>query len=91
MLPGVTVRSITRSNGWLVGLGALVSNTERFMTPEEVADVLRVSISQVYTLMRSGQLNAVKIGKRGVWRVSPNALNTYVSALEAAAFERSKV
>ncbi|MSV68424.1 MAG: helix-turn-helix domain-containing protein, partial [Actinobacteria bacterium] len=58
MLLGVTVRSITRSNGWLVGLGALVSNTERFMTPEEVADVLRVSISQVYTLMRSGQLHA---------------------------------
>ncbi|MEI8336436.1 MAG: helix-turn-helix domain-containing protein [Actinomycetes bacterium] len=68
-----------------------MSNTERFMTPEEVADVLRVSISQVYTLMRSGQLNAVKIGKRGVWRVSPSALNTYVSALEAAAFERSQV
>lgn len=63
-------------------------STLRFMTPDEVADVLRVSVSQVYTLMRSGQLTAVKIGRRGVWRVSPEALATYVADLEARARER---
>ena len=68
-----------------------MSDTQRFMTPEEVADVLRVSISQVYTLMRSGQITAVKIGKRGIWRVSINALEEYVSALETAARERLRV
>ena len=68
-----------------------MSDTQRFMTPEEVADVLRVSISQVYTLMRSGQIEAVKIGKRGIWRVSINALEEYVSALETAARERLRV
>ena len=68
-----------------------MSDTQRFMTPEEVADVLRVSISQVYTLMRSGQMEAIKIGKRGIWRVSINALEEYVSALETAARERLRV
>ena len=68
-----------------------MSDTQRFMTPDEVADVLRVSISQVYTLMRSGQLAAVKIGKRGIWRVSLNALEEYVSALETAARQRLRV
>lgn len=72
-------------------MGELMSDTQRFMTPEEVAEVLRISISQVYTLMRSGQLAAVKIGKRGIWRVSINALEEYVSALERAARERLRV
>jgi excisionase family DNA binding protein len=64
--------------------------TPRFMTPDEVADVLRVTVSQVYTLMRSGQLPAVKIGRRGIWRVSPAALAVYVETLEAQSHERAR-
>lgn len=60
----------------------------RFMRPEEVAEELNVTVSQVYTLMRSNQLPAVKIGKRGVWRVSRDALEAYVSDLERRALER---
>lgn len=60
-----------------------MTGTPRFMKPDEVADVLRVSVAQVYTLMRSGQLPAVKIGRRGVWRVSPTALAGYVAELES--------
>ncbi|MFM7617344.1 MAG: helix-turn-helix domain-containing protein [Actinomycetes bacterium] len=65
-----------------------MAETARFMTPDEVADVLRVSVSQVYTLMRSGDLTAVKIGRRGVWRVSPDALAGYITRLERAASTR---
>ena len=40
------------------------------LKPAEVARVLNVTVTQVYTLMRSGDLPALKIGKKGVWRVS---------------------
>ena len=66
-----------------------MAETARFMTPDEVADVLRVTVSQVYTLMRSGQLHAVKIGRRGIWRVSPDALSAYITRLESDAHARS--
>ena len=60
----------------------------RFLQPAEVADVLSVTVSQVYTLMRSGQLPAVKIGKRGVWRVSTESLEEYISGLQREAEAR---
>ncbi len=62
----------------------------RFLRPDEVADVLSVSVSQVYTLMRSGQLPAVKIGRRGVWRVSSESLEAFIAQLELDARERSR-
>lgn len=65
------------------------SADRRFLRPEEVAAELSVTVSQVYTLMRSGQLPAVKIGKRGVWRVSREQLETYVARLVVAASERA--
>lgn len=61
----------------------------RFLRPEEVAEELNVTVSQVYTLMRSGELRAVKIGKRGVWRVSREALEQFVVELEQEATTRS--
>ncbi|MBV8950683.1 MAG: helix-turn-helix domain-containing protein [Actinobacteria bacterium] len=65
-----------------------VAERPRFLQPAEVADVLNVTVSQVYTLMRSGQLPAVKIGKRGVWRVSVEALEAYIVELEREARAR---
>ena len=56
----------------------------RFLRPEEVAEVLNVTVAQVYTLMRSHQLKAVKIGKRGVWRVAVEALDNYIRELEGS-------
>ena len=49
------------------------------LKPSEVAAVLNVTVSQVYTLMRSGELPALKIGRKGVWRVSRDALETYLA------------
>lgn len=68
-----------------------MADVPRFLRPDEVADVLSVSVSQVYTLMRSGQLPAVKIGRRGVWRVSAESLEAYIANLELEARERSRV
>lgn len=65
-----------------------MAERSRFLQPGEVADVLNVTVSQVYTLMRSGQLPAVKIGRRGVWRVSAEALEAYIAELEREARAR---
>lgn len=62
----------------------------RFLRPDEVAEILSVSVAQVYTLMRSGQLAAVKIGRRGVWRVSNEMLEAYIADLEREARTRSR-
>ena len=35
----------------------------RFLTPQEVADHLRVSSMTVYRLIKSGELRAVRVGK----------------------------
>ena len=53
----------------------------RFLTLEDVATYLSVSVPQVYSLVRSGALPAIKIGGRGVWRVDRQQLESYVERL----------
>lgn len=64
------------------------SISPRLLTPDEVAEYLNITVSQVYTLMRDGDLVALKIGKRGVWRVDRAELDAYVSRLKAEAEKR---
>jgi excisionase family DNA binding protein len=61
------------------------------LKPADVARVLNVTVTQVYTLMRSGDLPALKIGKKGVWRVSRETLDEYLAQLEAEARTRAPV
>lgn len=51
---------------------------QRFLPLAEVAEVLGVSSSQVYALVRSGDLPAIKIGGRGQWRVEAGELEAYI-------------
>jgi excisionase family DNA binding protein len=60
------------------------------LKPAEVAGVLNVTVSQVYTLMRSGELPALKIGRKGVWRVSREALEAYLVELNDKARARTQ-
>lgn len=60
------------------------------MTPDEVADYLNLSVSQVYTLMREGDLVALKIGRRGVWRVDRDDVDKYIARLKVEASTRNK-
>jgi excisionase family DNA binding protein len=53
----------------------------RFLTLEDVATYLSVSTPQAYALVRSGELPAVKLGGRGVWRVDRQQLEDYVERL----------
>ena len=59
------------------------------LDPQQVAGILNVKVSQVYTLMRSGQLRALKIGHRGVWRVDEKDLDEYIEGLRDDAHKRN--
>lgn len=55
--------------------------TPRFLRLSDVADVLNISSAQVYALVRRGDLDAIKIGGRGQWRVEATALEEYIQRL----------
>ena len=50
----------------------------RFLTVQEVADLLRVSSMTVYRLIKSGELPAVRVGRS--FRVSDHDVDTYLAA-----------
>jgi len=54
------------------------SSTPRFLALADVAEVLSISMSQVYALVRRGDLPAIKIGGRGQWRVETAELERYI-------------
>ena len=53
----------------------------RFLQLADVAEVLNISASQVYALVRNGDIEAVKIGGRGQWRVETTKLEDYIGRL----------
>ncbi|MBJ2120988.1 helix-turn-helix domain-containing protein [Arthrobacter sp. MSA 4-2] len=58
---------------------------KRFLTLADVAEVLNISSSQTYALVRSGELPAIQVGGRGQWRVEARVLEDYI----ADAYRRS--
>ncbi|MES1212607.1 MAG: helix-turn-helix domain-containing protein [Leifsonia sp.] len=52
----------------------------RFLTLADTAEVLNISASQAYALVRSGELPAIKIGARGQWRVERDVLEGYIAS-----------
>jgi excisionase family DNA binding protein len=52
--------------------------SDRFLQLADVAEVLNISSSQTYALVRSGDLPAIKIGGRGQWRVERSVLEEYI-------------
>jgi excisionase family DNA binding protein len=52
----------------------------RFLTLADTAELLNISLSQAYALVRTGELPAIKIGARGQWRVERSVLESYIEA-----------
>jgi excisionase family DNA binding protein len=52
--------------------------TARFLTLADVAEVLNISASQTYALVRNGELEAMKVGGRGQWRVERDQLEAFI-------------
>jgi excisionase family DNA binding protein len=64
-----------------------VGMVARFLTLSDVAELLNIAPAQVYTLVRTGELSAIKIGARGQWRVEDKALESYIAKLYSSTAE----
>src|SRR5690348_15469658 len=53
----------------------------RFLTLADVAEILNISTSQAYALVRNQELEAIKIGGRGQWRVERDRLEAYIDQM----------
>jgi excisionase family DNA binding protein len=53
----------------------------RFLQLSDVAEILNISASQTYALVRNGDLPAIKVGGRGQWRVEATVLEDYIARL----------
>ena len=51
---------------------------ERFLTLTDVGDILNISQSQTYALVRSGDLKGIQIGGRSQWRVERAKLEEFI-------------
>jgi excisionase family DNA binding protein len=59
--------------------------TPRFLTLDDVAEILNVSWSQAYALVRRRELIAIQIGGRGQWRVEVDELERFIQRKYAEA------
>jgi excisionase family DNA binding protein len=59
--------------------------TPRFLTLDDVAEILNVSWSQAYALVRRKELIAIQIGGRGAWRVEIDELERFIQQKYAEA------
>ncbi len=70
-----TLISAVGSREYFVGNGL---SKARFLTVQEVADLMRVSSMTVYRLIKAGELPAVRVGRS--FRVSEPDVDTYLSS-----------
>nr|WP_229674505.1 helix-turn-helix domain-containing protein [Nakamurella endophytica] len=50
----------------------------RFLKLTDVAEILNISASQTYALVRSGELKGIQIGGRNQWRVERVKLEEFI-------------
>jgi excisionase family DNA binding protein len=61
---------------------------EQFHTLNEVAEILNISMSQAYAIVRSGELKGMQVGGKQVWRIDPADLDAYIDEMKRATAER---
>ena len=54
---------------------------QRFIQLSDVSEILDISSTQAYALVRSGELAAIKVGGRGQWRVEATELESYIQRM----------
>ena len=55
------------------------STQRRFLTIEQAAEELNVKASLIRNLIKTGELAAIQIGPRGLWRIGLQDLEGYIS------------
>lgn len=53
-------------------------SVRRFVPLEHIQDVLSISRSQAYALVRTGDLRAIRVGGRAQWRIELTELEAYI-------------
>lgn len=53
-------------------------SVRRFVPLEHIQDVLSISRSQAYALVRTGDLRAIRVGGRAQWRIELAELEAYI-------------
>ncbi|MGO3797376.1 MAG: helix-turn-helix domain-containing protein [Pauljensenia sp.] len=61
----------------------------RFLTLADVAKTLNLTMSAARALVTSGELPAIQVGGKKVWRVEASALEKYIDDQYARAPERT--
>lgn len=61
-----------------------------FYTIADVADMLKVSHGAVRNLINNGELRAIQIGGRGLWRIEESALESYIKGQYQQSEEKVK-
>lgn len=60
----------------------------RFLTLADVVEQLNISMAQARALVRTGELPAIQLGGRNVWRVEVKELEAYIERKYAENRER---
>lgn len=60
----------------------------RFLTVEQVAEELNVSVSQIRALLKSGELRGIQVGGRNVWRIGAADVEEYITEAYRRTAER---
>ncbi|APX03562.1 helix-turn-helix domain-containing protein [Arthrobacter sp. QXT-31] len=60
----------------------------RFLTVEQAAEELNVKSSLIRALIKTGELRAIQIGGRGMWRIGRQDVEDYVSEAYRRTAER---
>ena len=60
----------------------------RFLKMEDVQEILNISSQQAYSLVRSGDLPAIQVGGRGIWRIEATELESYIARQYEATREK---
>lgn len=84
---GIRTREITSMNEWptLEAQKVPVLSRGRFIPLEHVQEILSISRSQAYALVRSGDLRAIQVVSRGQWRVELTEFDAYIGRAYRAA------
>jgi len=55
-----------------------MNSTNKLLTPEQVADILQIHVLTVYSYIRRGKFDAVRLGRS--YRIDPEDLATFVQS-----------
>jgi excisionase family DNA binding protein len=60
----------------------------RFLSLADVQEMLNISAAQAYSLVRTGELPAIQVGPKKVWRVEATQLEAYIERQYARTRDR---